>query len=680
MGKKAAPPLLCLAALACSWYLALPAHPVLWPLPWGLMLLLAGLVLHLARQASAKAVAATGPEPAPSVDRQALIDISDALPIAVYHMENSPDGYRRFNFVSRRVESILGVSADEILRDQSSRWRHVNPEDLQRLQAHLAKTAAQAQSKGLNPPPFEFEFRLTRHGEERWTRVAALPIRFLPGEVSVWCGYYEDITERKRTELSLLTAVSEQNAILEAAIIGIAFVREGNIHRHNGQFATQFGAPAGVLAGRNIASLLTTDAWMALQPAAIQQATATGQTFTTETLLCLTTGTSFWAQVSVRAVYLTEPQRGELWLVRDITQRRRDHDALREAKEAAEDANRAKSEFLANMSHEIRTPLNTVIGLTHMLGETTLSPQQADYLHSIQRASRHLLRILNDILDLSKAESGRLHVEQVPFTLDSVLHNLEQLTRSKAHAKGLALVLEVAPDVPADLIGDPLRLGQILLNYTDNAIKFTEQGTVSVCVTREPAVATDDSSQVMLRFAVRDTGIGLSDTEAHRLFQNFTQADASTTRKFGGTGLGLAICKRLAALMGGQVGLDSTRGRGSTFWFTAALGLHSGASSKANPPPPMKRHVPASPARAMPVQPTVSSASFSPDSLKTAVAGLEDLLRQGDSEALDYLERHAAELQAALAAQFLAIQGHVFAFDFDAARALLDQWELEPRR
>lgn len=266
-----------------------------------------------------------------------------------------------------------------------------------------------------------------------------------------------------------------------------------------------------------------------------------------------------------------EGESGVLGWLTDIGKIKQAEAEMQRAKDIAEEAAKTKSDFLANMSHEIRTPMNAIIGMTHLVMKTDLNDRQREYLRKIQISNQHLLGVINDILDFSKIEAGKLTIENVDFELEKVLENVSILISEKASDKGLELIFDIDRNIPNHFVGDPLRVGQILINYANNAVKFTEKGEITISVKLKEYRGDD----IILYMAVKDTGIGIAKEQQEKLFQSFQQADSSTTRKFGGTGLGLAICKRISELMSGQVGVESELGEGSTFWATVTLGKSS---------------------------------------------------------------------------------------------------------
>jgi PAS domain S-box-containing protein len=401
-------------------------------------------------------------------------------------------------------------------------------------------------------------------------RVEFLRILAAQALISIDNARLYDSLERQVAERTdhLRRALLEQQAILDSAVSGIVFLNDRVIVRCNDGFAQIFGYAPGELTGQSTRMLFDSQEDYERLGKEADAIVNAGGVYVTDVPLVRKDGKIVWCFGRARLLDPGDPGKGMVLALQDITERKESEQILSEAKERAEAATRSKSLFLANMSHEIRTPMNAIIGLSNLALKTPLSVQQRDYLAKIHNAGTSLLGIVNDILDLSKIEAGKLEIEPVEFRLDRLLDKTAAVLGHRAVDKGLELVFDVPHAVPQALIGDEMRLEQILTNLIGNALKFTERGEVLVRI----ELSDSAGEQVKLKFSIRDTGIGMTLEQQQRLFQAFSQADGSITRKFGGTGLGLTISKRLVELMGGAIWVNSAPGAGSTFHFTVWLG------------------------------------------------------------------------------------------------------------
>ncbi len=428
-------------------------------------------------------------------------------------------------------------------------------------------------------PVFQGEFRIPAGGGDvKWVEAHQRIAFDAAGVVLGLSGTLNDVTERKHTEIVLRMATSRLRALIENMQAGILVETEGRkIALLNETFCRMFQVPvpAHALVESDTRDLLEECLPQLVDPKAVlarAEAMVLGRKPVQGEEFELVDGRILamdFVPIAVGEEYL-----GHLWQYHDITERRRAEITLEEAaRELAVARDRAlelsglKSEFLANMSHEIRTPMNGIIGMTGLLLDTPLGAEQKQYAETVRSCGEALLTLINDILDFSKIEAGKLVFESLDFDLLAVLEDVQAVLGVKALAKGVELGLFVDPATPLAVTGDPTRLRQILTNLMDNALKFTHEGSVEVSVRPEAT----EGDRVRVRVEVRDTGIGMKPEVVERLFSSFFQGDTSTTRKYGGTGLGLTICKRLAELMGGDIGVTSRPGVGSTFWFTFQL-------------------------------------------------------------------------------------------------------------
>jgi PAS domain S-box-containing protein len=511
-----------------------------------------------------------------------LLPLLDHLPFGIYQYKQWKNGRCLFVYVNRGIEKIVSIPVNELMEDGTPVWEKIHPEDRSRI----LNTALESGEE------FDITVRIQTEPEIfRWIRIQGMP--YLRDEDSItWCGGMEDVTDQKKNEEA---AAQARREIEQKAAFILAFFDqcEDQFYYKDRQSRVLGGNRAWVKSrgARTIDELIgKTDIELHSAPL--------GQQLYDNEQLQMAAGKA----VRLRERYAVEGERvqylesikcpvkneqgeviGLVGISRDITNQAEIEKQLIIAHEEAEAANKAKSSFLAMMSHEIRTPMNGVIGAASLLLSTELTPQQQELAHTIQVSGEDLLSIVNEILDYSKIEAGKIELEKEPFNLLECIEGAFDLFVPVAAKKNIELLYYIEPDIPEMLIGDATRLRQIIVNLLSNAVKFTEKGEISLKV--QLAASSEEKKECRLQFSVSDTGIGIADEQKDRLFHSFTQADSSCTRKYGGTGLGLVISKRLTEIMGGKIGFESEENKGSTFFFTVHFPIADPPEKKAEPLP-----------------------------------------------------------------------------------------------
>jgi len=486
--------------------------------------------------------------------------ILDSSPIAARLLDSKT---KHVLYTNNRMARLLGVPSEDIVGKDPGRF-YCNVEEYNQIVRELESGAnvVDRTVKMIKPD-----------GEMFWVMATYMHITFNAEPALI--GWFYDITERKNMEDRILASERQIRYLLDASPVSARMtnISTKKVVYQNKACADLFEVDKEDELGINADEFYK----LPHQIEGVALKLAKGETTLNIPMEVVTkTGKQVLALASyIMVTYENEPCILG-WFI-DVTD-------LSRAKDIAEEATRLKSDFLANMSHEIRTPMNSIIGMSYLALKTDLTPKQRDFIKKIQSSGQHLLGIINDILDFSKIEAGKLEIERSDFNLEKVLDNVANLISDKVGAKDLELIFDIDRHVPKFLNGDSLRLGQVLINYASNAVKFTDKGEIVVSA----RVQEETLHDVLLKFAVSDTGIGLTEEQKGKLFQSFQQGDSSTSRKYGGTGLGLAIAKQLATLMGGEVGLESELGKGSTFWFTVRLGKAKGQLKNLLPKPDLR--------------------------------------------------------------------------------------------
>ncbi|WP_275524668.1 ATP-binding protein [Kamptonema sp. UHCC 0994] len=487
------------------------------------------------------------------------------VPGMIYQFCLSAEGTIFFPFASCGTREIYEIESEEIQQNAALVIEMIHPEDSQRILDSIAISAE-------NLTPWTEEYRInTPSGKLKWLWASSRPEKQENGDI-LWDGLTMDISDRKLREVELEKERQQLQQIISCTPVAMAmFDTEMRYLAHSEKWIADSRLPVQSAIGMCEYDLFPNmpERWRNKLASALQ-----GEIFSCpEDVWEWGDGIKIYFRWAIHPWYNAS---GEIGGVVVVTHQIGE---LVEAREAAIATAKLKSHFLANMSHEIRTPMNGVLGMAQLLLETDLAPKQRDCAEIIRSSAHHLLSVINDILDFSKLEAGKMQLEEIDFDLNSCIEEVVELLAAQAEIKKLELAILIYSAVPRSLRGDPSRLRQILLNLVANAIKFTEEGEVMVQV----ALRDQTSTSVFLRFAVTDTGIGISPEAQKKLFQSFSQVDASTTREYGGTGLGLAICKQLTERMGGEIGVESEVGKGSTFWFTVELSKQDNMISPAVP-------------------------------------------------------------------------------------------------